>query len=32
MEVQERDEQGRPSRLRATWQGIELRLAVTQWM
>ena len=32
MEVQERDAQGRPSRLRATWQGIELRLAVTQWM
>jgi len=31
MEVQERDEQQRPTRLRATYQGIELRLAVTQW-
>ena len=30
-EVQERDPQGRPARLRATYQGIDLRLAVTQW-
>lgn len=31
VEVQERDEQRRPMRLRATYQGIDLRLAVTQW-
>jgi outer membrane lipoprotein LolB len=31
IEVQERDDQGRPARLRATYQGIDLRLAVTQW-
>lgn len=31
LEVQERDERQRPMRLRATYQGIELRLAVTQW-
>jgi outer membrane lipoprotein LolB len=31
VEVQERDEQRRPTRLRATYQGIDLRLAVTQW-
>jgi outer membrane lipoprotein LolB len=31
VEVQERDEQRRPLRLRATYQGIDLRLAVTQW-
>ena len=31
IEVQERDEQRRPTRLRATYQGIDLRLAVTQW-
>jgi outer membrane lipoprotein LolB len=30
-EVQERDPQGRPARLRAIYQGIDLRLAVTQW-
>jgi len=30
-EIQERDPQGRPARLRATYQGIDLRLAVTQW-
>lgn len=30
-EVQDRDRQGRPARLRATYQGIDLRLAVTQW-
>ena len=31
IEIQERDEQRRPTRLRATYQGIDLRLAVTQW-
>ena len=31
IDVQERDPQGRPTRLRATYQGIDLRLAVTQW-
>lgn len=31
IEIQERDEQRRPSRLRATYQGIDLRLAVTAW-
>ena len=31
IEIQERDAQGRPARLRATYQGIDLRLAVTQW-
>ena len=31
IEIQERDAQRRPSRLRATYQGIDLRLAVTQW-
>ena len=31
VEYQERDEQRRPTRLRITYQGVELRLAVTQW-
>ena len=31
IEYQERDEQRRPTRLRITYQGVELRLAVTQW-
>ena len=31
VEYQERDEQRRPTRMRLTYQGIELRLAVTQW-
>ena len=31
VEIQERDEQRRPARLRLTYQGIDLRLAVTQW-
>ena len=31
LEVQDRDAQQRPTRLRATYQGIDLRLAVTQW-
>jgi outer membrane lipoprotein LolB len=31
VEFQERDAQGRPTRLRASYQGIDLRLAVTQW-
>ena len=31
VEIQERDEQRRPTRLRATYQRIDLRLAVTQW-
>lgn len=31
IDVQDRDPQGRAARLRATYQGIELRLAVTQW-
>jgi len=31
IEVQERDAQGRPARLRAMYQGIDLRLAVTKW-
>ena len=31
IEYQERDEQRRPTRLRLTYQGIELRLAVMQW-
>lgn len=31
VEYQERDEQRRPTRLRVTYQGIELRFAVTQW-
>jgi protein subunit release factor A len=31
VEIQERDEQRRPTRLRFTYQGIDLRLAVTQW-
>jgi outer membrane lipoprotein LolB len=31
IDVQEHDPQGRPARLRATYQGIDLRLAVTQW-
>lgn len=31
IEVQERDEQRRPARLRATYQGVDLRLAVTRW-
>jgi outer membrane lipoprotein LolB len=31
VEFQERDEQRRPTRLRVTYQGIELRLAITQW-
>ena len=31
IDVQDRDAHGRPARLRATYQGIDLRLAVTQW-
>jgi len=31
IEYQERDEQRRPTRMRLSYQGIELRLAVTQW-
>ncbi|MEA3195285.1 MAG: outer rane lipoprotein LolB [Betaproteobacteria bacterium] len=31
IDYQERDEQRRPTRMRLTYQGIELRLAVTQW-
>lgn len=31
VEYQERDAQGRPVRLRLTYQGIELRLAISQW-
>ena len=31
VEVQERDAQQRPARIRLTYQGIDLRLAVTQW-
>jgi outer membrane lipoprotein LolB len=31
VEYQERDPQGRPSRMRLTYQGIELRLAISQW-
>jgi outer membrane lipoprotein LolB len=31
IEIQERDGQRRPTRLRATYQRIDLRLAVTQW-
>jgi outer membrane lipoprotein LolB len=31
VEYQERDSQGRPSRMRLTYQGIELRLAISQW-
>jgi outer membrane lipoprotein LolB len=31
IEYQERDEQRRPTRLRITYPGVELRLAVTQW-
>lgn len=31
IEYQEHDEQRRPTRLRLTYQGIELRLAVMQW-
>ena len=31
VEYQEHDEQKRPTRMRLTYQGIELRLAVTQW-
>lgn len=31
IEVQERDDRQRPARLRLTYQGIELRLAVTRW-
>jgi len=31
VEYQERDAQGRPTRMRLTYQGIELRLAISQW-
>jgi outer membrane lipoprotein LolB len=31
IEYQEYDEQRRPTRLRLTYQGIELRLAISQW-
>jgi outer membrane lipoprotein LolB len=31
VEVQEYDEQRRPRRLRLTYEGIELRLAISQW-
>jgi len=31
VEYQERDPQGRPTRMRLTYQGIELRLAISQW-
>ena len=31
VEYQERDEERRPTRMRLTYQGIELRLAITQW-
>jgi len=31
IEYQERDDGQRPTRLRITYQGVELRLAVTQW-
>lgn len=31
IEYQERDPQGRPTRMRMTYQGIELRLAISQW-
>jgi outer membrane lipoprotein LolB len=31
VEYQDRDPQGRPTRMRLTYQGIELRLAVSQW-
>ena len=31
VEYQERDGEGRPTRMRLTYQGIELRLAISQW-
>jgi outer membrane lipoprotein LolB len=31
VEYQERDPEGRPTRMRLTYQGIELRLAIAQW-
>ena len=31
VEYQERDPQGRPTRMRLTYQGIELRLLISQW-
>ena len=31
VEYQERDAQGRPTRMRLTYQGIELRLAISRW-
>lgn len=31
VEYLERDAQGRPTRMRLTYQGIELRLAISQW-
>ncbi len=31
VEYQERDAEGRPTRMRLTYQGIELRLAIAQW-
>jgi outer membrane lipoprotein LolB len=31
VEYQERDEQGRPTRLRVTYSGLELRLAISEW-
>jgi outer membrane lipoprotein LolB len=31
VDYQERDSQGRPTRMRLTYQGIELRLAIAKW-
>jgi outer membrane lipoprotein LolB len=31
VEYQDRDAQGRPTRMRLTYQGIELRLVISQW-
>ena len=31
VEYLDRDDQGRPTRMRLTYQGIELRLAISQW-
>ncbi len=31
VDYQERDEQGRPRRLRVTYPGLELRLAISEW-
>ena len=32
VEYQDRDPQGRPTRMRVTYPGIELRLAISQWV